>query len=114
MNCPACDQEIPFQKVLFAVNPIFIRCPSCQARLRGDATMMGIGALVVLVALALAIPGILWISQTLDGPWRWVAYGGFIVVLSAAIGVPMTRFTMRRGRYVLRDPKPDSESDYSA
>lgn len=109
MRCPACEQEIPFRKILFAVNPIFIRCPHCEARLRGDASMMILGALVVLGALALAVPGILLIHRALDRPLRWVAYAAFAVVLSAAIGVPMTRVAMRRGRYLVRG-KPRSGS----
>lgn len=104
VNCPACDQEIPFRRVLLAVNPIFIRCPHCQAPLRGDKTMMLMGAAVVLLAIAIAIPGIVWIGQTIHGPLRWLAFAAFIVALSALIGIPMTRVTMRRGRYVLREP----------
>ena len=110
VNCPVCDQEIPFRKVLLSVNPIFIRCPHCRARLRGDRTMMILGATVCLAAVAVAIPGLLWITRTWSGAPRWLAYAAFILTVSALIGIPMTWVTMNRGRYVRRDDEQSRAS----
>lgn len=112
MTCPACGEAIPFAKVFFALNPIFTRCPTCHARLRGNGVMMAIGLAVCVVALAIAILGVYWIQRSVpEGALRYVAFGLFALGVGLALGMPMTKVAMRYGRYVPRDRAPDVFDD---
>ena len=108
--CPACKERIRFKAIFFALNPVWIRCPACGAKLIGNGFVKAQGVAVYAIVVAAAVPACLWVFQSFE-PWTARILGCLVVALAlgVAIGAPMTLLTLKRGGYVERSSSPQQE-----
>lgn len=97
LSCPSCTKPIGFRTIAFATFPVWLRCPHCRTKLRGNAFIKVQG--FVIIPVLVAVPSALIFLSDLG--WSEKALACVLVV--SAVSIPNIVATLVWGRYFLSD-----------
>ncbi len=97
LTCPSCTKAIGFRTIAFATFPVWLRCPHCKTKLRGNAFIKAQG--FVIIPVLFAVPSILIFLSDLGWPQKALA----CVLVVSIVSIANIVATLVWGRYFLRN-----------
>jgi len=97
LTCPSCTKKIGFRTIAFATFPVWLRCPHCKSKLRGNAFIKAQGFFII--PILVAVPAIFILFSDFSRLQNALAL--FLVVF--LVSIPNIFATLRWGRYFRRD-----------
>ena len=94
--CPKCKNKIRFHTVLFALCPVWIKCPSCSTRLTGNILVEIQAFFVFMISLVGgAVLVSVWEKFDLSLPGRSLLFAGAVFSLV----IPNVYVTLKYGDF---------------
>lgn len=97
LTCPSCTKKIGFRTIALATFPVWLSCPHCRTKLRGNAFIKAQG--FVIIPALVAVPGILIFLSDLG----WSQKAAACVLLVSVVSLTNIIATLVWGRYFLLD-----------
>ena len=97
LTCPSCTKKIGFRTIAFATFPVWLRCPHCRTKLRGNAFIKTQG--FVIIPILIGVPVVFIILSHLN----WAQKALALVLVASIVSVANVVATLVWGRYFLRD-----------